>query len=57
MMLSWLSENKATIIISFVLLAIVSAIIISMVNKKKKGKNSCGCDCANCHMSCGCHGK
>ena len=27
---------------------IVVGVIISSIINKKKGKNSCGCDCANC---------
>lgn len=35
-MLSWLSQNLATILITLLLIAIVAAIIISMVRKRKK---------------------
>lgn len=35
-MLSWLSQNLATILITLLLIAIVAAIIISMVRKGKK---------------------
>lgn len=27
---------------------IVAGVTISVIINKKKGKNSCGCDCANC---------
>ena len=37
-MLAWLTENMATIIICAVLIAVVSAIIISMIKNKKKGR-------------------
>ncbi len=56
-MLAWLTENIATIIICAVLLAVVSAIIVSMIKNKKKGKSSCGCGCANCPMSGSCNPK
>lgn len=56
-MLSWLAQNLATIIIGAVLIAIVAAIIVSMVRNKKKGKSSCGCGCADCPMSGSCHPK
>lgn len=54
-MLAWLTENIATIIICAVLIAVVSAIIVSMIKNKKKGKSSCGC--ADCPMSGSCHPK
>ncbi len=56
-MLAWLSENVATIIICAVLIALVTAIIVSMVKNRKKGKSSCGCGCAKCPMSSSCHPK
>lgn len=56
-MLTWISENIATIIICAVLFATVAAVIISMVRGKKKGKTSCGCGCANCAMNGTCHSK
>lgn len=56
-MLTWISENIATIIICVILLAIVAAVIGKMVRDKKKGKSSCGCGCANCAMNGSCHSK
>ncbi|MCR5496000.1 MAG: FeoB-associated Cys-rich membrane protein [Treponema sp.] len=37
-----------TLIVGIVLMAIVVAIIISQIKNKKKGKNSCGGNCAHC---------
>lgn len=54
-MLAWLCENIASIIICAVLIAVVAAIIVSMIKNRKKGKSSCGCGCANCPMSGSCH--
>ncbi len=54
---AWLTENLGTIIISLILLAVVAAIIISMIRDRKKGKSSCGCDCAHCGGCCTCHKK
>lgn len=31
---------------------ICSLIIVKIILDKKKGKNSCGCDCAHCKMNC-----
>ena len=54
-MLAWLMENRATIIISAVLVLAVAAIIVSMIRGKRKGKSSCGCGCAGCAMNGACH--
>ena len=54
-MLAWLSKNIATIIICLVLTVIVALIIFSLVKNKKKGKSSCGCNCAHCAMAGSCH--
>ena len=56
-MLTWISENIANIIICAVLIAVVAAIIVSMIRNKKKGKSSCGCGCADCPMGSTCHSK
>ena len=50
-MLAWLSKNIATIIICLVLAVIVALIIYNLVKDKKKGKSSCGCNCAHCAMT------
>ena len=42
----------ATAIVGIILIAIVGAIVYSMVRDKKKGKSACGGDCAHCK---GCH--
>lgn len=54
-MLMWLKSNAATIIISLILIAVVAAVIVSIVKNKKKGKSSCGCNCAHCAMAGSCH--
>lgn len=53
-MLSWLGENLATILISLVLAAAVAAIIAGLVRDKRKGKSSCGGNCASCHACRSC---
>ncbi len=58
-MFQWITSNFWTIIICAVLIAIVTAIIISMVKKKKAGKSmvcSCG-NCKTCPMGGSCHNK
>ena len=54
-MIAWILQNLATIIISLVLAAIVALIIVFLVKNKKKGKSSCGCNCAHCAMAGSCH--
>ena len=54
-MLTWISENIATILICAALIAVVAAIIGSMLRNKKQGKSSYGCGCADCPMNGSCH--
>ena len=54
-MFTWITENLATILISAGLLLIVVLIIVKLVKDKKKGKSSCGCNCAHCAMAESCH--
>ena len=56
-MLAWLKDNIAAIIICAALIAVIAAIIVSMVRNKKKGKSACDCGCADCPMSGSCHPK
>ena len=56
-MSAWLSANLSTVIISAVLLAIVTAISLYLINRKKSGKSACGCGCENCAMRGGCRGE
>ena len=56
-MLAWITENIGTILIWAVLLLVVVLIIRKLVKDKKKGKSSCGCNCAHCAMSGSCHQK
>ena len=54
-MFTWITENLATILISAGLLLIVVLIIVKLVKDKKKGKSSCGCNCAHCALHGQCH--
>ena len=56
-MLAWLKDNIAAIIICAALIAVIAAIIVSMVRNKEKGKPACGCGCADCPMGGSCHPK
>ena len=54
-MLHWISANLGTIVIAGVLLAVIVLISIQLIRDKKKGKSSCGCNCAHCAMHGSCH--
>ena len=56
-MLSWLTENLGTIIVSLILIAVVALIIVKMAKDRKNGKStgSCGCGCEHCAMHGKCH--
>ena len=56
-MLQWIASNIWTIIICTVLIAIIAAIIINMIRRKKQGRSmTCDCGhCASCPMSGSCH--
>lgn len=51
-MLLWLEANLGTIVVSIVLIAIVSLILVKSIKDRKSGKSSCGCDCASCGGIC-----
>lgn len=54
-MLTWLTANLGTIIITMILAGIVVTIIVNMKKAKKQGRHSCGCGCQNCAMHGMCH--
>ena len=56
-MLSWLSANIGTVLITLLLIAVVTAVIIKMIREKRKGRSSCGCGCEHCAMRGTCHQK
>jgi hypothetical protein len=48
--MQWLLNNSGTIIVGLIVAAVVAAIIIGYIRKKKKGQPTCGCGCADCPM-------
>ena len=54
-MLHWITENLSTIIVSAILLAIIIATSVYLIRQRKKGRSSCGCNCADCAMHGTCH--
>ena len=56
-MLTWIQANLATLIISMLLLAVVTAIILRLIRNKRQGKSSCGCGCEGCSQCGGCQSR
>ena len=56
-MFNWISANIGAIIICAVLLAVIAAIIVNLIRRKKQGLSmTCDCGhCASCPMSGSCH--
>lgn len=54
-MLTWIEQNLGTLIITIVLIAIITSIILYQIRQKKRGKSSCGCGCEHCAMNGKCH--
>ncbi len=54
-MFAWIAENIGTILITAALILIVALITRKLIKDKKKGKSSCGCNCAHCAMAGSCH--
>ena len=54
-MFAWIAENIGTILITAALVLIVALIARKLIKDKKKGKRSCGCNCAHCAMAGSCH--
>ena len=56
-MSQWFAENGGTLVVSVLLIALVTGVIVKMIRDRKKGKLSCGCDCGCCAMRDACHKK
>ncbi|MBR6308869.1 MAG: FeoB-associated Cys-rich membrane protein [Lachnospiraceae bacterium] len=56
-MIEFLTQNIGTIVISAGLVAVVTLIIRSLINDKKKGKSTCGGNCGSCAGCSACHSK
>ena len=56
-MLTWLSANLSTLLISLALFAVVISIVRYLIRQKKQGKHTCGCSggCAGCSGGCSYH--
>ncbi|MDO5124456.1 MAG: FeoB-associated Cys-rich membrane protein [Eubacteriales bacterium] len=56
-MLEIILANLGTIIIFVCLAAVITGVVVYLVNNRKKGKTSCGCGCSNCALRDTCHSK
>lgn len=56
-MLTGIANNFSTIVICLILLAVIGAILVSIIRNKKKGKTSCGCGCDACAAKDCCRGE
>lgn len=54
-MITWISNNISTIIVSIILMAVIAVVIAAMVKNKKEGRSSCSCGCGGCAMKDSCH--
>ena len=50
----WITGNIGNIIIAFIVAAVISAAVISMIRKRERG---CGCGCEGCAVKNNCHKK
>ena len=55
-MLDFIVDNLGTILITVVLVTFLAAIVVKLVRDKRKGKSSCGGNCAHCALGDSCHG-
>lgn len=56
-MFLWIKQNLSTIIVSIILIAAVSGVVVKMIKDRRAGKSSCGCGCQGCAMNGTCHKK
>lgn len=56
-MLFWVTKYLPTVLICAVLVVVVGLIVFSLIRDKRRGKSSCGCNCAHCAMAGACHGQ
>ena len=56
-MFEWIGANIGTVVAALAVAAVAAGAIAVMVKDRKKGKSSCGNNCAHCAMAGSCHGK
>lgn len=50
-------SNLSTILVGGLVAALLVLVAVKMIQNKKKGKSSCGCQCAGCPNAGACHPK
>ena len=55
--MAWIMANLPTILVAFLLTAIVVLVILYLISSKKKGKSTCSRGCSGCPMKDSCHTK
>lgn len=53
--MEWFSANIGTILVLLIVCALVALVVRKMIRDRRKGKSSCGCNCAHCAMAGSCH--
>ena len=53
--MEWIKQNIGSIIVLFVVALVIALIVIFKIRAKKKGQNSCGCNCSSCAGRFVCH--
>ena len=56
-MLFWVAKYLPTVLICAALVVVVGLIVFSLIRDKRRGKSSCGGNCAHCAMAGACHEK
>ncbi len=56
-MLSWITGNLGSILVTLILVLIVDWAILSIIKDKKRGSSCCGGSCAHCNMCAGAKSK
>ena len=53
--MAWMKQNIGTLIVGLIMIGIVTAIVVWIIRKKRKGKPvGCDCACKNCPKSISC---
>lgn len=54
-MIDWLAANWVNILVIALVAVAVFFAARSLINDKKAGKSSCGCNCSHCTLAGKCH--
>lgn len=54
-MIGLIKENIGSILVLLGVAAVIALIVVFRIRAKKKGKNTCGCNCSSCAGRFTCH--